>query len=69
MTDDFKFGVGTVSGISLNSLPVAPHKLPNTFRLLDSVTVKVTSSATPNVAGATVQFAVDNVKYAAYQAK
>lgn len=66
VVSNFKFGVPNALGIGLVDQPVALHTFPSTFGQLKDVAVAVTSAVTPNIAGATVQFALDDFRYIAY---
>lgn len=56
------FRTGGPLGVSTKSMAVKPVKLPDSFKLLSQVQLTIASSAAPNVAGASVQFAIDDVK-------
>lgn len=63
------FRTGGPLGVSTKSMAVKPFKLPDSFKLLSQVQFTIQSSAVPNVAGAIVQFAIDDVKNVVYVSK
>lgn len=65
VVSNFKFAVPSPSGIGVVDQPVALHTFPSTVQLKD-VAVAISSAVTPNIDGATVQFALDDVQYIAY---